>query len=229
MNVSGQTPEPSAPLGRGSSSNLDQLIPVVLFVVLFNLVNILAAVVAATLWSVKAAVTRHRRGLGVGWWLPLVTGYLIVRATVTIAVERDWVEFPVSSEAVYFGIGFVTKFLIGIAVAVTILIGRPLVTWLLPKAIPLHPEVLADARYRSATANVSWIIVGYQLVSSVWDVWLFNNSGFNLFFLARSGVNFVVSFVCISVGLLYLDRRLDPIERYPGLAHLLDTVGKDPK
>jgi len=210
--------------GRRRSANLDQVLPLILFVVLFNLVNILAAVAVATLWSLKAAIARHRRGIGVGWWLPTVTGYLLVRAAVTVAAERAWVDFGVSSEAVYFGIGFATKILIGLAVAATILAGRPLLTWLIPQAIPLAPEVVADPRYFRATANATWLVVAFQLGSSVWDIWLFNNSGVNLFFVARSGVNFMVSFACILVGLLYLDRRLEPIDEYPGLANLLDPA-----
>lgn len=207
----------------GPSANLDQILPVVLFLALYNLVNIVAAVVAATLWSVKAAVTRHRQGIGVGWWLPSITGYLLVRALVTVAAERAWIDFGVSSEAVYFGIGFVTKILIGLAVAATVVAGRPLLTWLIPQVVSLAPAVVNDPRYRQATARVTWVVVGYQLVSSVWDIWIFNNSGINLFFLARSGVNFVVSFACIMGGLLYLDRRLEPIAEYPGLPHLLDS------
>lgn len=212
--------------GPRGGSNLDQLMPVVLFFILFNTVGIIPAVIAATAWSIKAAVGRRKRGLDIGWWLPTITIYLLARAAVTIAVDRELVDFGISSEAVYFGIGFVTKFLIGIAVAVTILAGRPLLAWIVPKAVDLHPRVIADPRYHRTMANASWIIVGYECLSAVWDVWLFNNSGFNFFFLARSGTNFVVSFICITLGLMYIDRSLEPIEEYPGLTHVLESSGR---
>ena len=212
--------------GPRGGSNLDQLMPVVLFFILFNTVGIIPAVIAATGWSIKAAVGRRKRGLDIGWWLPTITAYLLARAAVTIAVDRDLVDFGISSEAVYFGIGFVTKFLIGIAVAVTILAGRPLLAWVVPKVVDLHPNVIADPRYHRAMANASWIIVGYECLSAIWDVWLFNNSGFNFFFLARSGTNFVVSFICITVGLMYIDRSLEPIDEYPGLTHVLESSGR---
>ena len=108
------------PTGLAGGSNLDQLMPVVLFFVLFNTVGIIWAVLAATAWSIKAAVGRRNRGLTIGWWLPSVTTYLLARAAVTIAADRELIDFGISTEAVYFGIGFATKFLIGIAVAVTI-------------------------------------------------------------------------------------------------------------
>ena len=218
---------PPTPAGLNGGSNLDQLMPVLLFFVLYNAFDsIVWAVVAATGWSIKAAIGRRRRGLTVGGWLPGVTIYLLIRAGITIAVEQDLVDFGISSEAVYFGIGFVTKFLIGVAVAVTIVIGRPLLAWTIPMVLRLTPAVLEDPRYRRTMANASWIIVFYEIVSASWDVWLFNNSGFNLFFLARSGTNFVFAFICITFALMYIDRGLEPIEEYPGIAEVLESQGR---
>lgn len=217
------TPRPR-PLAGGS--NMDQFMPVLLFFVLFNTVNIIAAVLAATAWSIKAAIGRRRRGLDIGWWLPSITIYLIVRASITILVEREVVDFGISSEAVYFGIGFATKFLVGIVLAATILAGRPFLAWAVPKAVHLADDLVIDPRYRATMARATWGIVVYEVLSAVWDVWLFNNAGFNFFFLARSATNFVVSFIAITVGLMYIDKRLEPLESYPGLTHVLESSGR---
>jgi len=210
-----------SPLASGS--NLDQIMPVVLFFVLFNVAGIIPAVLASTAWSLKAAWSRHQRGIGIGWWIPTVAIYLLVRAAITLAAEREWVDFGVSSEAVYFGIGFATKFLIGFAVAGTILVGKPVLAWAIPKVVSLPAAVLDDPRYHRVMANATWLIVVYEIGSAVWDIWLYNNSGFNVFFLARGGVNFVISFALIMVGLLYIDRGLEPIEEYPGMTELLEA------
>ncbi len=222
------TVEASTPAIRSEArmSNLDQFMPVALFLVFYNLVGTEAAVITATAWSVKAAYSRKRRGLPIGAWLPLITACLIVRAGVTIAVERDKIDFGVSSEAVYFGIGFGTKILIGIAIAVTILVGRPLLAWLIPKLIPLDPAITADPRFVSTMAHASWVAVAYEILSSVWDIWLFNNSGVSVFLLTRQAVNFVVAFVVITFALMYIDRRLQPIEAYPGLVEVLGESGR---
>jgi len=211
---------------KARMSNLDQLMPVLLFLVFFNLVGTEAAVIAATAWSIKAAYSRKRRGLPIGSWLPLITGYLIIRAGITIAVERELVDFGVSAEAVYFGIGFGTKMLVGIGIAVTIVMGRPLMAWLLPKAVPLDEAVTSDPRFLKTMANVSWLAAGYEVLSSIWDIWLFNNSGVSVFLVTRQVVNFAVAFVIISVGLMYIDRRLEPIEAYPGLFEVLGESGR---
>ncbi len=217
--------EPKPKLLEGGS-NFDQVMPVVLFIVLFNIFNITVAVIAATAWSLKAAVSRRRRGLTIGWWLPTVTIYLIARSAITIMVEQEIVDFGISSKAVYFGIGFVTKILVGVGVAVTIFIGRPVLAWAIPKVVELNDDLLADPRYLRTMASATWLIVVYEIGSGIWDIWLFNNSGFNLFFLTRSVTNFVVSFVAISAGLMYIDHRLEPIETYPGIVEVLESSGR---
>ncbi len=222
VGMSGQT---KRKLLEGGST-FDQLMPIVLFIILYNRVNITAAVVAATLWSFKAAVSRRRHGLDIGWWLPTLTIYLIARSAVTILVERNIVNFGISPEAVYFGIGFITKILIGVAVAVTIIAGRPVLAWVVPKMVELHDDLLVDPRYMRTMATTTWLIVIYEIGSGIWDIWLFNNSGFNLFFLTRSVTNFVVSFLAISVGLMYIDKRLEPIDTYPGIAEVLESSGR---
>lgn len=209
----------------GGGSNLDQVMPVLLFLVFYNLVGIKSAAVASTLWSIKAAVGRRRRGLAIGWWLPGVAAYLIARSVVTILVEEDVIDFGVSSEAVYFGIGFVTKILVGLALAATILAGRPFLQWMVPRVISLHDDLVADPRYARTMTVATWFIVLFEILTAIWDIWLFNNSGVNLFVLTRAGVNFVLGFAAITAGLMYIDRRLEPIETYPGLVELLEESG----
>jgi len=213
------------PKGVRAGSNLDQLMPVLLFLVFYNVVNIKAAVVASTLWSIKAAIGRRRRGLDIGVWLPGVAIYLILRSTVTILVDEDIVDFGISPEAVYFGIGFVTKILIGIALAITVLAGRPFLAWIIPRVMPLERDLTNDPRYTRTMGVATMFIVVFEIATAVWDIWLYNNSGVNLFLVTRFGVNFTLGFLAITGGLMYIDRKLDPIESYPGLAELMETSG----
>ena len=208
----------------GWRSNLDQLMPVVLFLVFYNVVNTEIAVLAATAWSVKAAYSRRRRGLPIGAWLPVITGYLLVRAAVSIAVERDLVDFGVSSEAVYFGIGIGTKMLVGIAAAVTIIIGRPFTVWLARRFLPVAEEVQRDPRFVSTMRNVTWVITLYEVGSAVWDFWLYNNAGVSLFLVTRQVVNFFVAFLLIFATLLYVDRRFAKIDGCPSLVDLVSRA-----
>lgn len=215
----------STPKGIRAGSNIDQLMPVLLFLFFYNVVNIKAAVVASTLWSIKAAVGRRRRGLDIGLWLPGVTIYLILRSVVTILVEEEVVDFGISPEAVYFGIGFVTKILVGVVLGITVMMGRPFLAWIIPKVLPLHRDLVADTRYGRTMGVATMFIVVFEIATAAWDIWLYNNSGINLFVVTRFGVNFILGFVAITGGLMYIDRKLDPIESYPGLVELLETSG----
>ena len=208
----------------GWRSNLDQFMPVLLFLVFYNLVNTELAVLAATAWSVKAAYSRRRRGLPIGAWLPAITGYLIVRAAITIAVQRDLIDFGVSSEAVYFGIGIGTKMLVGIAAAVTILVGRPVVVWAANRFLELPETVKSDERFIATLRNVTWAITFYEVGSAIWDIWLYNNAGVNWFLITRQVVNFFSAFAVLFVALLYMDRRFSKIEGCPNLIDLLNST-----
>lgn len=224
-------------IATSRSSQLDQLMPVVLFLVFYNLDavqvaglnNIEVAVIAATAWSIKAAYSRVRRGLPIGKWLPIITAYLVVRAAVAIAVERELVDFGISSEAVYFGIGIGTKMLVGLAAVGTIVVGRPFALWAV-RFVPDLPEALRlDRRFVSTLRDVTWVIAFYELGSSVWDIWLYNNSGVSWFVTIRFVANYVVSFVLILATFVYVDRRFSKIEGCPSLVDLMSrATGRAP-
>ncbi len=208
----------------GWRNNLDQFMPVLLFLVFYNLANTEIAVIAATAWSVKAAYSRRRRGLPIGAWLPAITGYLLVRAAVSIAVEREFVDFGVSSEAVYFGIGIGTKMLVGVAAAATILAGRPFMLWVARRFLQLEEAVLHHPRFVSTMRNVTWVITVYEVGSAVWDIWLYNSAGVNLFLVTRQVVNFFAAFVLIFVTFVYVDRQFSKIDGCPSLVDLFSSA-----
>ena len=96
----------------------DSLMPVIIFIGLNRLAGLPWAITGATLWSLKVAYTRKRRGLTIGKFLPIVTAGIIARGVIGIITD---------SEAVYFGIGIATKAAIGLALIGSALIGRNLV------------------------------------------------------------------------------------------------------
>ena len=216
----------------GGGSQLDQLMPVLLFLVFYNLdrvqvaglSNIEVAVIAATAWSIKAACSRLRRGLPIGKWLPAITGYLVVRAAFSIAVERELVDFGVSSEAVYFGIGIGTKTLVGLAAVATIIVGKPFALWAV-RFVPDLPEALRnDRRFVATLRDVTWVVAFYEIGSSVWDTWLYNNSGVTSFVIIRYLGNYVASFVLIFATFIYMERRFSRIEGCPSLVELVSRM-----
>ena len=205
----------------GGGGTLDQTMPVLLFLGFYNLVSIEAAVVASTIWSFKAAVSRRRRGLNIGLMLPSVTIYLMLRSAVSIAAERELIDFGISTEAVYFGIGLATKILVGVVLAITILRGRSFMAWIARRLLPLPDGMAQDRRFVRTMAMATWFIVAFEILTAVWDIYLYNNTGVNLFVLTRFGVNFALGFIAVTAGLIYIDHKLQPIPGYPGLTELL--------
>ena len=132
-------------------AGLDAIMPAVLFVIFNSWLGLGWAIGAATLWSIKVAVSRRRRGLPMGKFLPIVTAYLIARGVIGIVTD---------SAAVYFGIGIATKFGIAAAVAFMAWRGRNLLTMIVPyifefdKATRSHP-VFKDALDKIAYAAAS--------------------------------------------------------------------------
>ncbi|MDE0267452.1 MAG: hypothetical protein OXI96_00220 [Acidimicrobiaceae bacterium] len=210
-----------APL-TGAHHQFDQIMPVVLFLVFYNFGNTEIAVLAATAWSIKAAYSRLRRGLPIGTWLPVITVYLLVRAAVSIAVERNLVDFGVSGEAVYFGTGIATKVLIGLIMAGSVLVGKPLALWAADKVLSLPEAMRSHPVFVTTLRNVTWVAAFYELASSVWDVWLFNNAELNIFLVGRQVFNFIMLFLLILATFVYVDKRFSKLlPGWPGMAELL--------
>ena len=62
-----------------------------------------------------------------------------------------------------------------------------------------------------------------KIGSSIWDIWLYNSAGINLFLVTRQVVNFFVAFLLIFATLVYVDRRFSKIDGAPSL---VDLVGR---
>lgn len=218
-------------------SYLDQLAPVVLFLVFYQIVkNTELAMISATAWSLKAVISRRKRKLAIGYWIPCVTAYLIVRGVISIAVERGWVDFGVSAEAVYFGIGISTKIILGLAAIGTIIAGKPFVLWAVNALFQPINAIASHPRFTRALRNITWVVVLYQFTSSVCDIWLYNNSSVTFFVIIRLAVSYGLTFICMTMAFVYLDRVMSSVPEWPGVIGFIlpgidipdaDTPGMD--
>ena len=213
-----QTPDGPAP-GTPPSKRwqrqrtIDSVMPIVAFLVLNRWASLGWAVAGATAWSIKAAVSRRRHGEQVGRFLPLLVAYLVVRGVIGIATD---------SEAVYFGIGIGTKALIGMALVATAVVGRPFLARVFPLAVPLAAETVAHPVFRRTMGRLTVALGAYQLLTSVWDIWLYNQTSPDRYLVIRALVGWPTGFVVSCLGLWYADRALRAAPGFPGLLDLLD-------
>jgi len=213
-----QTPDGPAPgtppsQRRQRQRAIDSVMPIVAFLVLNRWASLGWAVAGATAWSIKAAVSRRRHGEVVGRFLPLLVAYLVVRGVIGIATD---------SEAVYFGIGIGTKALIGMALVATAVVGRPFLARVFPLAVPLAAETVAHPVFRRTMGRLTVALGAYQLLTSAWDIWLYNQTSPDGYVAIRALVGWPVGFIVSCLGLWYADRALRAAPGFPGLLDLLD-------
>ena len=201
------------PEGPPRGRTLDSIMPIVLFIGLNRLAGLGWAVLGATVWSIKIAATRRRRGEVVGKFLPILVGYLVVRGIIGILTD---------SEAVYFGIGIGTKACIGVALIVTSLIGRPFLGRVFHLALPFDRATRAHPAYLQMTSRLTVVLGIWQLLTSVWDIWLFNQTSVDGYVLIRALVGWPTGFILTVGGFWYANRALRAVPGFPGLMHLLE-------
>ena len=209
----GPTPGTPPSQRRQRQRTIDSVMPIVAFLVLNRWASLGWAVAGATAWSIKAAVSRRRHGEAVGRFLPLLVVYLVVRAVIGIATD---------SEAVYFGIGIGTKALIGMALVATAVVGRPFLARVFPLAVPLAAETVAHPVFRRTMGRLTVALGAYQLLTSAWDIWLYNQTSPDGYVAIRALVGWPVGFIVSCLGLWYADRALRAAPGFPGLLDLLD-------
>lgn len=191
----------------------DQYMPIVLFLVLNSAFGLIPAIVAMTLWAVKAQVSRYRRGLPLGRVMPIVVVYLLIRGTLGIIYD---------SEEVYFGIGIGAKTLAAAALLASAAMKRNGAGYALPYLVPFDHDTKSHPEYRAATRRVSIAVSLVVFASAGFDTWLLQNASINKFVLIRMGVNWGLSILTIVAAGLYLDRRLRRIPNFPGIMPLLE-------
>jgi len=209
----GPTPGTPPSQRRQHQRAIDSVMPIVAFLVLNRWASLGWAVAGATAWCIKAAVSRWHHKEAVGRVLPLLIAYLVVRGVIGIVTD---------SEAVYFGIGIGTKALIGMALVATAVVGRPFLARVFPLAVPLAAETVAHPVFRRTMGRLTVALGAYQLLTSVWDIWLYNQTSADGYVAIRALVGWPAGFIVSCLGLWYADRALRAAPGFPGLLDLLD-------
>lgn len=198
------------PLAQSPWAAFDSILPVALFIGFNRFFGLPWAIAAATLWSVKAGYSRRRQGLPVGRFLPIITVLIVGRGLIGIITD---------SEAVYFGLGIATKFAIGLALVISVLIGRSLAAYGAPYVFGFDEETQRHPIYRSTMAHITLVGAVYYFISATFDIWLYRDGSVDRYLIVRTLVNWPFSTAAIVGSALYANRRMKAI---PGLGSLMD-------
>jgi hypothetical protein len=211
----GPVSRPSPAMGLASSGGFDSAISVVVFIIANRLGGLGWAIAASTTWSLTAAYRRRRRGMAIGKLLPITAAVLLIRGVIGIVTD---------SKAIYFGSGIAIQATIGLALLVSVLIGRSVVGELAPKVLPFPREIVAHPIFRSTMARLTLVAGAYELAKSGWDVWIYNNASTNGFVLMRFLAGWLTGVVAVTGSIIYAERRLRRIPGFAGLLPMLESM-----
>jgi hypothetical protein len=201
--------------GLASSGGMDSVISVAAFMIANRLGGLGWAIAASTAWSLRAAYVRRRKGIGVGKLLPVTAGVLVIRGVVGIVTD---------SEAIYFGSGIAIQAGIGLALVISVLIGRSFIGEFAPRILPFPGHVVAHPLFRSTMARLTLVAGAYELAKSGWDVWIYNNSSVNGFVLFRFLAGWLSGVIVITACIVLSDRRLRRIPGFEGMLPMLEAM-----
>jgi hypothetical protein len=188
-------------------------VPVLLFVAVNRFAGLRWAVVAATVWSIKVIVDRRRKGLPLGRFMPIVTAAVLIRGAIGAIT---------GSEAIYFGLGIGTKYLVAAVLVGSALIGSPLAAKAAPYVMEI-PKTMAQHHLFASTMAIVTLIGGvYYTLSASFDIWLFRRSSVEGFVLVRFLANWPLSSAAIIAIMATTQVRLQRIPGIPPVKTLVE-------
>ena len=192
---------------------IDSVAPVAIFLLLNRFAGLGWAVAGATVWGVQASVRRTRRGEAIGKLLPLLIVYLLVRGLIGIITD---------SEDVYFGIGIATKAAIGLGLIGTVIFRRSFLSQVLPIVLPFKAETIKHKVFSRVMAQMTVVLGLYQILTSIWDIWLYRQTSVDGYVVIRTLVGFPAGFIASLLGVFYIDRSLRRADGFKGFVDLLE-------
>ena len=192
---------------------IDSVPPVAIFLLLNRFAGLGWAVAGAPVWGVQASVRRTRRGEAIGKFLPLLIVYLLVRGLIGIITD---------SEDVYFGIGIATKAAIGLGLIGTVIFRRSFLSQVLPIVLPFKAETIKHKVFSRVMAQMTVVLGLYQILTSIWDIWLYRQTSVDGYVVIRTLVGFPAGFIASLLGVFYIDRSLRRADGFKGFVDLLE-------
>ena len=174
------------------------------------------AIVLMTLAAGWAVVQRHRRGEGIGWWIPSIAIYLFIRGIAGLIWGED----------VFLAIGIALKVCLGLAALGSVLIGKPLAAKLAPLVLPFSEATQNHRRFITTMRNLTLSYAIYQLITVGFEIWLLGETESGTgFLIIRTVIGSVAGFFGFLAAIFYADRRLKGIPDFPGVMNQFEEIG----
>ncbi len=174
------------------------------------------AIIAMTMGAGWGILQRQRRGQSIGWWIPSVFVYFLVRGIAGLIWGED----------VFLAFGIGLKVALGLAAVGSVMISKPVAALLAPLALPFDEATRNHRVFFSTMRNLTLAYAVYQLVTVGFEIWLLGetDSGTS-FFLVRTVAGTAAGFFGFFLAILYTDRRLRAIPGFNGVMDMFEQIG----
>jgi cation transport ATPase len=135
---------------------------------------------------------------------------------------RGLIGIITDSEDVYFGIGIATKAAIGLGLIGTVIFRRSFLSQVLPIVLPFKAETIKHKVFSRVMAQMTVVLGLYQILTSIWDIWLYRQTSVDGYVVIRTLVGFPAGFIASLLGVFYIDRSLRRADGFKGFVDLLE-------
>jgi len=216
------------PPSQSPWASLDSILPLLLFVVInarfFVLPDTVGstrlwfalAVAASVGWSLRIVVSRRRRNLPTGRFIPIVTAWLVIKGLGGILT---------GNEDIFFAMSIGAKIAIGVALLVSVAVGKSAAAMFAPVVFGFSERVQRHNSYVSAMAAITVVGALYEFASAAFDVWLLfvRDASANEFVIVRYIANWGASTVVMIGAMLWVGHKLSEIDGFPGLMAVFEA------
>jgi ubiquinone biosynthesis protein len=178
----------------GPRALTDALLPLALFLTVNTRLGLGWAMAAVTLWSIGLVLVRRRGGRTVGFVLPIVVGYLVLRAAAGILTQ---------SEAVFFGPGILNNFVIAGVFLLSVAVRRPVIGLIAQAFYPFPRAVRRHPTFHRVFSRLTVAWAAFVAGTGVLQIVLLATVSTNTYLLARAAVSWPLAIALFVVSLRY--------------------------
>jgi hypothetical protein len=173
------------------------LIPTALFLLLFNIFGVGAAIVGSFSWSTSVIVVRKSLGRRVPALVFVGLGVLLIRTVLALATGSSFLYFIQPT----LGAG-----VIGVVIIASAMLGRPVVLKIARDFCPLPVDSLSNPHLRRYFLGISFLWGSTQLLNSAITLWLLVTQSVSTYVISRAAMSWSLSMFAVAVTVVWFIR-----------------------
>ena len=173
------------------------LIPTALFLLLFNIFGVAAAILGSFSWSTSVIVVRKSLGRRIPALVFVGLGVLLIRTVLALATGSSFLYFIQPT----LGAG-----VIGVVIIASAMLGRPVVLKIARDFCPLPVDSLSDPHLRRFFFGISFLWGATQLLNSAITLWLLVTQSLSTYVISRAAMSWSLSVFAVAVTVIWFIR-----------------------